>query len=209
MIKSNTLKIVFILNLAMACFVSSSSTNTSSKVMPLSLQTKMEQQSSKYGILGEKAPELSNNIEWIDGNGKEMEPILLSDYAGKFKVIYGFQSWCPGCHSRGLPALQKMVKTFTGNDDIVFFAIQTVFEGFHTNTKEKLSETQDKYKLPIPFGHDVGNETTGNRSSTMSSYKTGGTPWFIFIDQNDQVVFNDFHLDVEKTIAYLNEHLAK
>jgi len=87
--------------------------------------------------------------------------------------------------------------------------IQTVFEGFHINTKEKLKETQNKYQLPIPFGHDVGNEKTGNRSSTMYHYKTGGTPWFIFIDQNNQVVFNDFHLDVDKTIEYLKSALEE
>jgi len=68
--------------------------------------------------------------------------------------------------------------------------------------KDKLIETQKKYDLKIPFGHDVGNENTGSRSSTMYHYRTGGTPWFIFIDQNDIVVFNDF-LNEEKAIEYL------
>jgi len=156
-----------------------------------------------YGIAGYQAPEFSNEIDWIDENGKGMKPIQLSDFNGKFKVIYGFQSWCPGCHSRGLPALQKMVEALKDNDKVAFFAIQTVFEGFQANTKEKVLETQKKYKLQIPFGHDIGNEKTGSRSSIMYHYKTGGTPWFIFIDQKDTVVFNDFHLNVEKAIEYL------
>ena len=137
--------------------------------------------------------------------GEKIDPIKLSDYQGKFKVIYCFQSWCPGCHRVGLPALQEMVEALKDNDKVKFFALQTVFEGEEVNTKEKMLETQKKYGLEIPFGHDVGSVETGNRSSTMYNYRTGGTPWFIFIDQNNNVVFNDFHLNVEKAIEYLKE----
>lgn len=165
----------------------------------------MSGQKSKYGIEGYIAPELSTDIEWVDGKGKAIDPIQLSDFKGKFKVIYGFQSWCPGCHSRGLPALKEMVDALKNNDQVEFFAMQTVFEGAHANTKEKMLETQLKYDLQIPFGHDTGNAETKNISSTMLSYRTGGTPWFVFIDQNDGVIFNDFHLNVEKAIEFLKE----
>jgi len=165
----------------------------------------MDNQTVKYGIEGLKAPELATDIEWVDEKGKKSTPIQLSDHQGKFKVIYGFQSWCPGCHSRGLPALKEMVDALKDNDKVAFFAIQTVFEGASSNTKSKMIQTQKKYDLEIPFGHDVGNESTRNRSSTMFNYRTGGTPWFIFIDQNDVVVFNDYHLNVEKAIEFLKE----
>ena len=59
----------------------------------------------------------------IDKNGKKTTPIKLSDYNGKFKIIYCFQHWCPGCHSQGLPTLKKLVDAFQGNDKIVFFAV--------------------------------------------------------------------------------------
>lgn len=163
----------------------------------------MSNHDTKYGIEGHKAPELTKDIQWVDGNGDEQAAIQLADYEGKFKVLYGFQSWCPGCHSRGLPALQKMTKALKDNDQVVFFALQTVFEGSHVNTKEKMLETQKKYNLKIPFGHDAGNAASRNQSTTMNNYRTGGTPWFIFIDQNDQVVFNDFHLDADKAIEFL------
>ena len=156
-----------------------------------------------YGILGQQAPELDKSIEWIDGSGAAIDAIQLSDYADNFKVIYGFQSWCPGCHSSGLPSLQKMVSALESNSKVSFFAIQTVFEGFEANTKDKLIETQSKYDLKIPFGHDIGSEQTANRSSIMFNYRTGGTPWFIFIDQANQVVFNDFHLDADAAISHL------
>lgn len=37
----------------------------------------------------------------------------------------------------------------------------------------------------------------------MTKYQTGGTPWFIFIDQNNRIVYADFHLDVDKAVDYL------
>ncbi len=166
---------------------------------------KMTNQEVKYGIEGFQAIELTKDIEWVDEHGKTSEPIQLANYQGKFKVLYGFQAWCPGCHSRGLPALKKMVDALKDNDQVAFFAIQTVFEGAHTNTKEKMLAIQKKYDLAIPFGHDVGNEKTENRSSTMFNYRTGGTPWFIFIDQNDTVIFNDFHLNVDQAIHFLKD----
>jgi len=61
----------------------------------------------------------------------------------------------------------------------------------------------EKYGLEIPFGHDPGDDESQNRSRVMQHYRTGGTPWFIFIDQKNNVVFNDFHLNVEKAITFL------
>ncbi len=164
----------------------------------------MKNKEVQYGIEGQRAPELSDEIYWVDGEGKKREVIKLSQYSGKFKVIYGFQSWCPGCHSQGLPSLQEMVNSLHSNDNIRFFAIQTVFEGTNANTRERMLEVQKQYNLHIPFGHDIGNEHTRNVSSVMYNYRTGGTPWFIFIDKGDIVVFNDFRLDIKKAIQFLN-----
>lgn len=163
---------------------------------------KMNNSNNKYGIEGQQALELDVPI-WIDKDGNDTSPISLKDYKGKFKVIYCFQAWCPGCHSQGLPSLQKMTAALKDNDNVVFMAIQTVFEGSHANTFEKVKEIQKQYDLSIPFGHDVGNSETRNISSTMYNYRTGGTPWFIFVDQNDTVIFNDYHLNTEKAIEFL------
>lgn len=46
----------------------------------------------QYGILGQTAPELRLNT-WIDGTGKEIEPISLKDYRGKVVYLYFFQNW--------------------------------------------------------------------------------------------------------------------
>lgn len=164
----------------------------------------METTASGYGLVGSIAPEL--DIEcWVDGAGKVIPPVKLADYAGKFKVLYCFQSWCPGCHSTGFPALNKMVNALADDGKVVFLAIQSVFEGHESNTYEKMLEVQRKYDLNIPFAQDEGNAGTGHIATTMRNYRTGGTPWFIFIDQNDQVVFNEFHLDADRAIAFLRE----
>lgn len=149
-----------------------------------------------------KAPEF-NVKDWVDANGKKIAPIKLSNYKGQFKIVYCFQSWCPGCHSKGLPDLKKMVEALKDNDKVIFLAVQTVFEGHHENTYEKMVETQKKYDLKIPFGHDAG-EDGKSRSNIMINYQTGGTPWFLFIDKHDRIVFSDFHLNVEAAIEFLN-----
>ena len=148
-----------------------------------------------------RAPEFNIN-QWIDANGNKTNPIHLSDFKGKFKVLYCFQSWCPGCHSKGLPDLKKMVDGLEDNKNIVFLAIQTVFEGHDDNTFEKMVETQKQYELKIPFGHDAGDDGK-SRSQIMTNYKTGGTPWFIMIDKHDNVVFSDFHLNPVAAIEFL------
>ena len=140
--------------------------------------------------------------DWVDENGNTTNQIKLSDFKGKFKVVYCFQSWCPGCHSIGLPNLKKMIQALKGNEKVVFIAIQTVFEGHHENTFDKMLETQKKYDLKIPFGHDAGDDGK-SRSNFMQNYQTGGTPWFVFIDQNDSVIFADFHLNVDAAITFL------
>ena len=148
-----------------------------------------------------KAPEFDVK-DWVDSDGNKTTTIKLSDFKEKFKIVYCFQSWCPGCHSKGLPDLKKMVDALNGKDTIAFLAVQTVFEGHHENTYEKMVETQKQYELKIPFGHDAGNDGK-SRSNIMTNYQTGGTPWFLLIDKHDNVVFSDFHLNPDATIEFL------
>lgn len=190
---------VLITILSFAIFINDACTQSLSKKQKGDIVTEAK---NSYGIAGAKAPEWNVPL-WVDGEGNKINPVNLSDYDGKFKVIYCFQSWCPGCHSIGLPSLQQMVKELDGNDKVVFLAVQTVFEGQHANTFEKMLEVQKKYNLHIPFGQDNGDASTRNISNIMYNYRTGGTPWFIFIDQDNNVVFNDFHLNTERAIEYL------
>ena len=149
-----------------------------------------------------KAPEF-NVHQWIDENGEKTNPIKLSDFKGKFKVVYCFQSACMGCHSKGFPALKNMVEALGLKDNIQFLAVQTVFESFHLNTYKNMVGTQKLYELKIPFGHDAGIDGK-SQSQIMTNYKTRGTPWFIFIDKHDNVVYEDFSLNTVAAIEFLS-----
>ena len=61
-----------------------------------------------------------------------------------------------GCHSRGFPTLKKVQQHFENEEDVVFVVVQTVFEGHHTNTFDKLRKTQLEYDLKIPLDMTMG-----------------------------------------------------
>lgn len=119
-----------------------------------------------------------------------------------------FQDWCPGCHSSGFPALKKFADAFWDHPDVAIAGIQTVFEGFSTNTRDDVRKLQLQYQLPIVMGHDPGNPDGDHRPSTMKSFRTGGTPWIIVIAPDGRVVFNDFHVNVDRLIEYVGEQVG-
>ena len=157
-----------------------------------------------YGIVGRIAPELHLS-NWIDGAGKPTG-FQLADHPDKWVFLKCFQSWCPGCHSHGLPAFKALSHHFADNQGIAFAGIQTVFEGFSINTADKVRETQLQYELNVPMAHDAGPD--GKRSQTMIDYRTGGTPWMILISPDREVVFNGFGINVAKAIEFLDTQLS-
>lgn len=160
-----------------------------------------------YGIEGQVAPELEIS-HWIDGQGKSTN-FSLAEQRGKFVFMECWQAWCPGCHSHGFPGLQKIHAALKDSDYFTAVAIQTTFEGYSSNTIDKLQVMQQRYELPIVMGHDQGNNATHSRPNTMRSYRTGGTPWAILISPEGIVLYNDFSIDAENTIAYLKAEISK
>lgn len=160
-----------------------------------------------YGIRGQIAPELEVS-GWIDGQG---EPITfkLNQQRGKFVFIELWQTWCPGCHSHGFPTLQKIYAEFKQSEYFVPVGIQTTFEGYTVNTADKLRTMQERYELPILMGHDAGDGESGVRPKTMTSYRSGGTPWAILISPDGIVLFNDFGIDADAAITYLRAEISK
>lgn len=167
-----------------------------------SVINEVQAQNAKYGILGLQAPEWDVET-WIDAEGEETQ-LELSDFEGKIIYLFTFQSWCPGCHRYGFPTLQAVQEEFGDNEDVVFLAVQTVFEGHRTNTAKRLLETQEKYDLAIPFGHDAGDASTHHRSKILTNYNTGGTPWVIIIDSEGTVMYNDFHIEKAQAVKMIN-----
>lgn len=141
-----------------------------------------------YGIAGYKAPKWGVD-SWLNSPIKGQGP-TLADYEGKVLYLYFFQSWCPGCHSHGFPTLNSLKERYADHPNVAFVAIQTVFEGFATNTFDAAKATAKKHQLDIPVGHDANLEE--HFSSVMGNYRSGGTPWTVLIDKNGYVRFNDF-----------------
>jgi len=163
-----------------------------------------EAQTSR-GIEGFKAPEIELDY-WIDGDG-EPAHFSVMEARGKWVFLKCFQDWCPGCHSSGFPTLQAFAKRFQGHPKVAIAAIQTVFEGYSSNTLEDVRKLQLRYDLPNIMGHDPGNPDTHERPVTMQAYVTGGTPWLILINPEGFVVYNNFHVDKGKLIEYVAEQV--
>jgi hypothetical protein len=141
------------------------------------------------------APEL-RVAYWLDGAGQQMPPLQLSELSTGYKILYCFQAWCPSCHLDGFPTLKKLMDGLA-NEKFGFAVVQTVFEGEDENRPDRLVEMQDKYNLRIPFGHDQVEE---GDPTIMEDYATGGTPWFIVIDPQGDIVFSDHRLDADALI---------
>ena len=158
----------------------------------------------KPGILNQPAPnwEVDNWVQLPD----EVKTIDVGDYKRKVIYLYNFQSWCPGCHTHGFPAMQHLISTYKDNENVVFVAIQTAFEGFTANTEATALKTAQKYDLSIPVGHSGSSK---KRSAIMMKYRTGGTPWTVIIDKKGIVRFNEFNIEPTQGKKLIDRLLAE
>ncbi len=162
----------------------------------------------KKGIIDQIAPPWRIN-DWIDEEGNALTiPLNVNDFKGNVLVIFCFQAWCPGSHTKGGFANFEQLKFLLREEkNVKFVAIQTVFEEWGVNTKEMLKETQERYKLKIPFGHDAGEPET-LIAHFIKDYKTGGTPWVVVLDKESKVVYNDQHVN-EDELAKMIKKMVK
>lgn len=167
-----------------------------------------EKKRPDYGILGRQAPELEVKT-WIDGKGNTSS-FKMADQKGKFVFMEFWQFWCPGCHAHGFPGLKKISDEFKDSPHFTALSIQTVFEGGWVNTKSKMDDIQNKYNLhDIVMGHDSGKDHPSGQPSTMVNYRSGGTPWAVLVAPDGKVIFNDFSINVDSVISYLNKEITK
>lgn len=159
----------------------------------------------KIGIIGQKAPELGLD-NWIGPDGAPLDPVRLSDLKGKVVCMLFWQSWCQGCHQVALPIFSRISERFSADERIALLAVQTVFEGFESNTEDKVFETQRRHNLKLPMAHDRGTESEPSR--VMQIYRATGTPWFVIIDKESVVRLNGFLMLEKQVISHL-ESLIK
>ncbi len=158
-----------------------------------------------YGIEGQQAPSWQG-VTWFNlPSGRTS--LDVGDLRGKVIYLYCFQSWCPGCHAHGFPLLESTMANFKDNDDVSFVTIQTVFEGFDTNTLEEAKKVVSQNNLSIPAGHDSGVQNLG--SQVMQRYRSGGTPWTIVIDKEGVVRYNHFQAGSKAMIEFIENLRAR
>jgi hypothetical protein len=109
----------------------------------------------------------------------------------------------------GFPTLQKLTERLKNNDQIIFLAVQTVFEGHGFNTPDKLRLNQIKYDLKFPMAHAAGNMDTREIPEIMKNYRSGGTPWTVIIDPHGTVAYNNFHIEVDQAIGLMEKLVVK
>jgi len=154
------------------------------------------------GIVGAPAPELER-VRWIDGNGDERGPLTLAELGRGFKILYFFQDWCAGCHAHGFPTFVALAEALR-DKDVGLAAVQTVFEGSDVNTFDRLRENQRRYGLRVPFGHaEAGPASAGAAPAVMQAYRSGGTPWFVVIAPDGEVLYDGFRLDADALVQAL------
>ncbi len=173
--------------------------------MPLLAAVSAPARAAEPGIVQRYAPELDAEF-WLDAKGEPGEFSML-EQRGKWVYLKCWQSWCPGCHSHGFPALQQITEAFADEPTVVTVAVQTTFEGHWINTADKVRETQLQYALEIPMGHDPGSRNPDGRPNTMRTYRTGGTPWQVLIEPGGRVVFNGFRVNPDAVIEYLHKQI--
>ena len=109
----------------------------------------------------------------------------------------------------GFPTLKKLTEKFSGNNSVVFLAVQTVFEGYSYNTQDKLRQNQLKYSVKVPMAHAAGSPEDHIPPDIMINYRSGGTPWTVIIDPEGKVVYNDFHLEAGSAAALIEKLLSQ
>ncbi len=151
-------------------------------------------QDGRPGIRNQSAPALGVS-QWLN-LPKGKTSLDLADHQGKATCLYGFQSWCPGCHKHGFPTLKEIITRYDSDTNVAIVVVQTAFEGFQSNGFEQAKQTAKRYDLKIPIGQ---SGTAPEPSQLMQRYRTGGTPWIVIIDRRGVVRFNDFHVSAEAT----------
>jgi len=157
------------------------------------------------GIEGMRAPAWNVDTWFNLEEGKRR--VELDDLTGKVVYLYGFQSWCAGCNSHGLPTMSAVQRHFADNDEVAFVALQTVLEGFDVNCPDEALASVTRHGLSVPVGHDPGQDRSS--SDVMRPYRSGGTPWIVLIDQNGIIRLNGLQADPGDLIDTIEALLAK
>lgn len=147
---------------------------------------------SKPGIVDEMGPELTPSEWWgIENN----ESALLANNRDKVVCLLFFQTDCHYSNSEGLPILKELQEDYGDDPQVKLIALQTPFRSDDLNTLAAAKALFEEKGLKGPVGHE-GNSR--KKSETYINYKVPGTPWFVVMDKQGVVRYNDSSLPIEE-----------
>ncbi|GAB6067850.1 redoxin domain-containing protein [Methylothermus subterraneus] len=129
-----------------------------------------------------RAPELEVSA-WLNS-----EPLALT---GKVVALHFFQMLCPGCVVHGLPQAQNFFTFFQSDPNLQILAIHSVFEHHEVMTEAALRAFVHEFRYTLPIAIDQA-EPGSPIPKTMRAYQCRGTPTWVLIDRQGQVVANLF-----------------
>ncbi|MGB1039353.1 MAG: peroxiredoxin family protein [Flavobacteriales bacterium] len=119
----------------------------------------------------------------------------VSDYIGRPFIIVFFSLNCPGCLGRAIPFANRIV--FENEEYINVIGIHTHFEGPETTTK-RLLDAKEEFFIRFPYYKDTGF------AATFHSFKAGGTPHWIVVDEQGIIKESVFGSDPNRALLKLD-----
>ncbi|MCC5946809.1 MAG: TlpA family protein disulfide reductase [Bernardetiaceae bacterium] len=129
----------------------------------------------------------------------EGDVIQSSDYEGKVIVIDFWATWCAPCLEQ-FPIMEKLHKQNADNDDIHFFAVNSMKGG---DTPEKVLKFINKGKYELPFVMD-------KEGTAYKSFNVRVLPHLVIIDKQGRIKFTHTgYMESENLYEKVQEKLDK
>ncbi|MBT8221284.1 MAG: TlpA family protein disulfide reductase [Bacteroidia bacterium] len=119
----------------------------------------------------------------------------IEDFTGKPLLILFFSLGCPGCLGRAIPFANRIAYENEGTMHVL--GIHTNFEGVDVS-KEKFLKAKEEFYIRFPFFKDYNYDTT------FLNYGAGGTPHWILVDEEGNVVYSIFGSDPNNALLRLD-----
>ena len=133
--------------------------------------------------------------EWSLESIFEYEVPAVKEFQGKPLLILIFSLGCPGCLGRAIPYANRIV--YENAEQINVIGIHTNFEGLDIDN-EKFYAAKEEFYLKFPFYKDFNYDTT------FLNYGAGGTPHWILVNEEREVVYSIFGSDPNNALLRLD-----
>ena len=120
---------------------------------------------------------------------------IVDDFKGNPLLILFFNLGCPGCLGRAIPYANRLV--LEKGDDINLLGIHTNFESIEFS-EAQFVKAKEEFFIRFPFYKDKNFDTT------FLNYGAGGTPHWILVNAEGEVVYSIFGSDPNNALLRLD-----